>query len=110
MAAIPRAGGDEDKSVRELVPELVSLVVRYAKQETVDPIKALGRYVLWGVAGAVLLAVGVVLIAIAAIRVLQTELGADLSGSLTWVPYTGGLLLAVVVAALALTRIVKAPR
>lgn len=111
MGVIPRSGAaPDDKSVRELVPELFSLVVRYAKQETLDPVKSLGRFVLWGVAGAIALAVGVVLLALAIVRVLQTELAVHLSGSLSWVPYTGGLLFVLAVAALAVSRIGKVPR
>jgi hypothetical protein len=57
------------------VTEFVELVLAYAKQETVDPVvkqvKALGK----GVAGAALLAIGTVLLAIGFVRALQTEFG-----------------------------------
>ena len=48
--------------------EFVSLTVAYFKQETVDPIKALGRFIAFGIAGGLLLAVGGGLLALAAIR------------------------------------------
>ncbi|MDQ6784651.1 MAG: hypothetical protein M3063_14695 [Actinomycetota bacterium] len=86
------------------------LVIAYAKQETVDPLKVVVRFVLWGVVGALLLGLGVGLITLAILRVLQGELGDHLSGSLSWVPYAGGLLFALLVAALAVSRIGKAPR
>jgi hypothetical protein len=79
--------------VRELGTDVVKLILAYARQETIDPLKTLGRYVLWGIIGA-----------------LQTELASHLSGSLTWVPYVGGLLFAVLVAGVAVTRISKASR
>ncbi len=57
------------------VAEFVQLVIAYAKQETVDPVvkqaKALGK----GVAGAALVALGTVLLAIGFVRALQTEFG-----------------------------------
>jgi hypothetical protein len=64
------AGGTKDE-----LSELVKLVLAYAKQETLDPIfsqaKALGK----GLAGAVLLAIGTVLLAIGFLRSLQVEFG-----------------------------------
>jgi hypothetical protein len=96
--------------VRELGTDVVKLILAYARQETIDPLKTLGRYVLWGIIGAVLLGIGSVLLALAVVRVLQTELASHLSGSLTWVPYVGGLLFAVLVAGVAVTRISKASR
>jgi hypothetical protein len=111
LPSIPRPGrGDDDKSARELVTELVRLIVAYAKQETLDPLKTLGRYLIWGVIGAVLLSTGGVLLTLAVLRVLQTELAAHLSGSLTWVPYVGALLFAVAVVGGAASRIGKVPR
>ncbi len=111
MPSIPRPGRrDADTPVRELLTELVSLVVAYAKQETIDPLKRLGRYVAWGVAGAVLISVGCLLLTVAVLRALQTELGGHLSGSLTWLPYVGALIFAVIVVGLAASRIARAPR
>ncbi|MBO0691619.1 MAG: hypothetical protein J2P58_01870 [Acidimicrobiaceae bacterium] len=95
----------EDRSVRTLVNELRELVVTYVKQETVDPLQRLGRYVLWGLIGSIFLAIGVVLLVLAAVRVLQAETRPHLTGSLTWVPYVGGLLLAAVVIGLTASRI-----
>ena len=87
--------------------ELLSLVVAYAKQETVDPLKSLARFVAFGVAGAVLIATGGVVLALAAVRAAQAETGAPLHGSLTWVPYAGGLLLALIGSVWAVSRIFK---
>ena len=46
----------------QLVLELKELVVSYVKQETLVPLRQLGRYVGFGVAGALLLGLGVVLL------------------------------------------------
>ncbi len=111
MPTIPRPGRkDDDKSFRELGTDVLRLVVAYARQETVDPLKDLGRYVVWGVVGALLLGVGATLIALAVVRALQAELGGHLSGDLTWLAYVGGLLFTLIVVALAASRITKVSR
>jgi hypothetical protein len=78
-----RANGD---SVPVLTKELVDLVVDYAKQETVDPLKGLGKNILFGVLGAVLIGIGVAFLALSGLRALQTETGA-FDGNLSWAPY-----------------------
>ena len=98
---------DRDKSVGTLVNELAGLVVAYIKQETVEPIKSLGRFVAFGVAGAVLIAVGGGVLTLATVRVIQSETGKHLHGDLTWVPYAGGALVAAVGAVWAAARIAK---
>ncbi len=121
MASIPRLGrgtgsggtkerGGDTTSVTSDLSELVSLVLAYAKQETLDPIKLLGRYVLWGVIGAVLLSISGVLFTLGVVRLLQTELGVHVHGSLTWLPYIGGLIFALAFVGAAVSRIARAPR
>ncbi len=94
----------------EHLSELVNLVVAYAKQETITPLRSLTRFVAWGVAGALLLAVGGVLAALTVVRLLQGELGSHLGGNLSWVPYGVALVLAAGGAAFAATRISKGVR
>lgn len=81
-----------DKSVATIVSELWSLTVDYAKQEIKDPLTGLVAYVVWGVATMVLVGVGSILLAIGALRALQTETGSTFTGSLSWAPY--GIVLA----------------
>ena len=95
----------DDKSVSTLVNELAGMVIAYVKQETVVPLKALGRFVAFGVAGAVLLAVGGGMLTLAAVRAAQSETGRHLTGNLTWVPYVAGILVAGAGAGLAASRI-----
>jgi hypothetical protein len=71
----------------QLVLELRDLVVAYVKQETIVPIKSLGRYILFGLAGALFLGLGVVLLAVGVLRLLQTETGTTFQGDWSWVPY-----------------------
>lgn len=95
----------EAKPIGEVVSELVDLTKAYAKQETVDPLKGVGRYLAYGSAGAVLLGIGVILLMLAALRALQTETGTTFTGNWSWAPYMIVLVAAVVVIGLALSRI-----
>lgn len=67
--------------------DLLDLVKAYVKQETLGPLKGVGRFVGFGVAGAVLLGIGLTLVALALLRFLQTETGSPLTGNWSWVPY-----------------------
>jgi hypothetical protein len=67
--------------------EAVQLIIDYVKQETLDPIKGLGRYVLFGVAGSVALSIGLVVLAVGFLRLLQGETGSTFTGNLSWIPY-----------------------
>jgi lysylphosphatidylglycerol synthetase-like protein (DUF2156 family) len=72
---------------QQTIRELRELVVKYAKQETVEPLKGLARYVAYGIAGALLLGTGVAFLAIGALRALQEETHPHLTGNWSWVPY-----------------------
>ncbi len=80
---------------------LFSLVIDYIKQETLSPLKGLGRYLLFGIAGSVVVCIGIVLIAVGILRLLQGETGHFFDGSRSWMPYVvlwlGGVLALVVV-------------
>lgn len=71
----------------QLVNELRELVVEYFKQETVVPLKQLGRYVAWGLLGAFLLGLGVVLLGVGVLRLLQAETDTTFTGNWSWAPY-----------------------
>jgi len=71
----------------QLVLELRDLVIDYAKQETIVPIRQLGRYILFGVMGSFLLGLGVVLLGVGGLRALQTETGDTFAGDWSWAPY-----------------------
>ena len=67
--------------------ELVDLVIAYTKQETVDPLKRLGKAIAFGIAGAMLVGIGGVFIALSALRALQTETDFFEKHNVTWAPY-----------------------
>ena len=79
------AGGP--KSAQDLIDELRSLVVDYARQETVDPLRNLGRYLAFGVTGSVLLATGGVFVSLGLLRLLQEQTGGVFDGGWSFVPY-----------------------
>ena len=91
----------DDSSPQKSLGEIFELTKAYAKQETVDPIKGLGKFVGFGLGAAALGALSIGLLIVGVLRVLQTETGAHLTGSLTWVPYL--ITLVITVIALALT-------
>jgi len=83
----PRAGEDRNPPLPQLVGELWQLIVAYFRQETVVPLQQLGRWIAFGILGAVLLGVGVLLLATAGLRALQEETGSTFTGNLSWIPY-----------------------
>ena len=109
-ATAGRASAVDNKGFGTHLNELVALVIAYARQETVDPLKNLGAYVMWGVMGAILLAAGWALLALTAVRLVQAETGDHLHGNLTWVPYLAGIAVAGVVAAWAAVRMMRGER
>ena len=100
----------EPKSIPEVSSELWALTKTYAKQETVDPLKGVGRYLAFGAAGALLIGFGVVLLMLAALRALQTQTGTTFTGSWSWLPYVIVLVVAAALVGLAVSRITKTER
>jgi len=52
--------------------EVQQLLVSYAKQETVEPLKTLGRYFGFGIGGSLLIALGTFFVGLGVLRVTQT--------------------------------------
>lgn len=77
----------ENPPLPQLVKELWELIVAYFKQETVVPLQQLGRWIAFGILGALMLGVGVLLLAMAGLRALQDETGTTFTGNLSWIPY-----------------------
>lgn len=97
----------ERPGLAELGAGLWGLVFGYFKQETLVPIKALGRYVAFGLAGSVMAVIGLVLLDVAGLRALQEDTGSVFAGNLSWVPYVVcavGTLAVLVLAGLAIVR------
>jgi hypothetical protein len=84
---VAKRADDTDTSLPHLATDLWDLVRAYAKQETIEPIKGIGRFVAFGMAGSLLLGVGSVLLALAVLRVLQSETGSTFEGGWSFAPY-----------------------
>jgi hypothetical protein len=96
-----------DKSIPTLASELLDLVRAYAKQETIEPLKGIGRWLAFGLAGSLLVGTGLLLLAVGALRALQTETGDTFDGNWSWAPYLIVLAGCAVVIALVASRIGK---
>lgn len=93
-----------------MLADLKQLTIDYTKQETLEPLKGLGRYIGAGLAGSLLLGIGLTLWMVALLRALQEETGTALTGHLTWVPYLLTLVVVSVIAAMAAFAITKEKR
>ena len=101
------AGASPDQSgVKGDISEIVDLVKAYAKQETVDPLRNVGRYLGFGVGGGFLLALGFIMLLIGLLRLLQTETDV-FDGNWSFVPYVIVVIVGAIIAALFATRISK---
>lgn len=69
------------------VTELRALLVRYLKEETLDPFKSIGRYLAFGILGSVFVGFGAFLLLLGLLRYLQWQFP-FLDGSESWLPYT----------------------
>lgn len=83
----PSPADTRNPPLPQLVTELWELIVAYFKQETVVPLKQLGRWIAFGILGALLLGAGVLLLAMAGLRAMQEETGSAFTGNLSWIPY-----------------------
>lgn len=95
----------DPKSPQDTVGELFQLTKSYALQETVEPIKGLGKFVGFGLGAALLGALGTILAMLGLLRLLQTETGAHFTGHLSWVPYLITLALGLILMCLAVLGI-----
>ena len=87
--------------------EFMLLLREYLRQQAVRPFRALLRWVVFGLLGAVLILGGLTLLALAGLRALQVETGSAFTGNLSWLPYlitAGGLLLLMLVTFLAMSK------
>jgi hypothetical protein len=93
-------------SVQRDLDEIKTLALRYIKEETIQPIKEMGRFVLWGALGSLLVGFGYLFLLFGALRFLQDQFKV-LDGTLSWIPYLIVVALAALVIALTLWRIIS---
>lgn len=99
--------GGSDGAIGQ-INEAFSLVKDYARQETVGPLRGAGRWLAYGAAGSICLAVGSVLFVLGVLRLLQNEFAPTFSGRwMSVVPYLVALVVAVAIIGVAASRIGK---
>ena len=68
-------------------PDAFETMKAYARQELLDPLSGMTRWLALGLLGSIFVATGIMLMVMALLRGLQTETGTAFSGNLSWVPY-----------------------
>jgi len=90
------------------IGEVIDLVKNYARQETLAPVRGAGRWMAFGMAGAVLLGIGSSLLVLGLVRLIQNEFAPTFEGRwMSLLPYTAALVLCLVVIGAAISRIAK---
>lgn len=104
---MPETASNRRKPVDHVL-ELRELVIGYARQETIEPLAELRRYLQWGVAGGLAVGLGCFLLLLSLLRGLQAIDGIEHStGWLSLIPYVATLLvgaLMIVAAGMAITK------
>jgi flagellar biosynthesis protein FliQ len=93
-------------SIQRDLEEIKDLALKYIKEETVQPVKDLGRFVAWGTAGSLLVGVGCTLVLFGALRFLQEQFKV-LDGTLSFIPYLIVAALAALMIAFTVWRIMS---
>lgn len=87
--------------------EVIDYVKRYAKQETIGPLKGAGSWLAYGAAAAFAMGIGLLLVLLGVLRLVQTEWDRSAEGSLSWLAYLIVLVVTVALLVVTLTRIKK---
>lgn len=92
------------KRVRKLdATQAFDLIKDYARQELLQPLAEIPRWLALGLAGTMALIVGLFLLLLSLLRALQTETGTAFAGNLSWIPYV----ISVVALAVLITALVR---
>lgn len=87
--------------------DVFETIKAYARQELLDPLAGMPRWLALGLLGSVFVAIGIVLLLLALLRGLQTETGTAFTGSLSWVPYAAAMAATSLLTAVILRQIGK---
>jgi hypothetical protein len=109
MAPLRSNSDSGPRGLRRAGDDAFKLTVDYLKQEALEPLKGLGRFVAWGLAGSFAIAVGILLLLVGVLRLLQDQTGSALTGNWSWVPYFAVSLIGLAVAGVAGWRITAGP-
>ena len=89
------------------VGDAFELVKTYVRQETVGPLKGIGRKIAFGSAGALLLGLGVFFVALGLLRLIQTKIPRLAEGTMSLLSYAIVIVFCVLMTGLAVWRINK---
>ena len=89
------------------IGEVVEFVKTYVRQETLGPLRGAGRWLAVGMAAAVVLGFGLMLMTLGLLRLLQTEWERSATGRLSWLSYLIVFLVVVSLLAITVSRISK---
>lgn len=78
---------DKPAPIPQAITELWQLILAYFKQETTEPLKALGKVIAFGIAGSLMIGTGVVFAAIGLLRYLQHDASETFDGNWSFAPY-----------------------
>lgn len=104
----PATARKESGGAGAQINELKDLVVGYAKQETIDPLKTLARYLGFGLTGSIFIGLGGSLLLLALLRGLQ-ELD-TFDGTFSWAPYLIATAAGLVLAGLFVAKLISLTR
>ena len=93
-------------TIQRDLDEIKQLALRYIKEETIKPLKDLGRFIAWGALGSLLVGFGYLFLLFGALRFLQEQFKV-LDGTLSWIPYLIVVALAAIIVGLTVWRIVS---
>lgn len=102
----PWSAKSAPKGAATQISELKTLVVGYAKQETINPLKTLGRYLGFGLAGSLMIGMGLSLLLLALLRGLQ-QVDKLMDPTWTWVPYLAALFAGLLLVGLFMWRLMR---
>ncbi len=109
MAPLGLGSNNGKGGLRQSGDDAFQLTIDYVKQETITPLKGLGKFLMWGVSGSLAIAVGVLLLLVGVLRLLQDETGSALTGGWSWVPYFAVSVLGLGVIGVSVWRIFAGP-
>jgi hypothetical protein len=100
LGRTPGGSSDRLEATRTSLTDTIALLRRYVIQETVAPLKHLGRVLAFGVSGAALFALGGLFLIVGALRLIQGESGTTFAGDWSFAPYLMAAVIGLATAAL----------
>ena len=87
--------------------DVVDAVVGYVKQETLEPLRGVGRWIAVGTVASSMVSIGMVMILLGALRLIDDVSGHAFDGMWSFAPYLIVLIIGIGCIALTLTRVKK---